>query len=155
MSEEKIKLDGIYRTRDGRKVNIYAVDGGGDYPVHGVISDEDGKWKLAAWKLCGAFSNRVGEYPADLVPYTPAKQVPLDGPEDLVVRGFFYAKKGVLSGGEEGGPHCAVRIVDTDGVTVGVGDADDVIDWNELYSRGWQYAATLDGPWHDFSKSKP
>jgi hypothetical protein len=31
-----ISMDKQYRTRDGREVRIYAVDGGGKYPIHGA-----------------------------------------------------------------------------------------------------------------------
>ena len=38
----------IYRTRDGREVRIYAVDGGGHKPIHGAIREGDG-WVAASW----------------------------------------------------------------------------------------------------------
>lgn len=28
-----------YKTRDGRKVRIYATDAGGEYPIHGAVLD--------------------------------------------------------------------------------------------------------------------
>ncbi len=37
-----------YRTRDGREVRIYAVDGGGHRPVHGAIR-EDREWVAYTW----------------------------------------------------------------------------------------------------------
>ena len=30
-----MSMDKKYRTRDGKEVRIYAVDGCGDYPIHG------------------------------------------------------------------------------------------------------------------------
>jgi hypothetical protein len=33
----KIELGKTYRTRDGREVKIYAVDGGGEFPIHGGV----------------------------------------------------------------------------------------------------------------------
>jgi hypothetical protein len=37
-----------YRTRDGREVRIYAVDGGGHKPVHGAIREGD-EWIATSW----------------------------------------------------------------------------------------------------------
>jgi hypothetical protein len=37
-----------YKTRDGREVRIYAVDGGGHRPVHGAIR-EGQVWVACAW----------------------------------------------------------------------------------------------------------
>ncbi len=37
-----------YRTRDGREVRIYAVDGGGHKPIHGAIREGD-EWFAASW----------------------------------------------------------------------------------------------------------
>ena len=37
-----------YRTRDGREVRIYAVDGGGRRPVHGAIR-EGREWVAYTW----------------------------------------------------------------------------------------------------------
>lgn len=41
-----------YKTRDGREVRIYAVDGGGAFPVHGAFGD-DGAWSVARWTKGG------------------------------------------------------------------------------------------------------
>ena len=43
-----------YKTRDGREVRIYAVDGGGTYPVHGAIF-EDLEWNHQSWAEDGRF----------------------------------------------------------------------------------------------------
>jgi hypothetical protein len=37
-----------YRTRDGREVRIYAVDGRGMWPIHGAIK-VDGGWAACTW----------------------------------------------------------------------------------------------------------
>lgn len=37
-----------YRTRDGREVRIYAVDGRGLWPIHGAIK-VDGGWAACTW----------------------------------------------------------------------------------------------------------
>lgn len=39
----KIEAGKFYRTRDGRKARVYAVDGGGEFPVHAAI------WFMSAW----------------------------------------------------------------------------------------------------------
>ena len=47
-----ILMDKQYRTRDGREVRIYAVDGCGDYPIHGAIKKEVG-WDVRVWPVTG------------------------------------------------------------------------------------------------------
>ena len=37
-----------YRTRDGREVRIYAVDGKGHSPIHGAVRDDEG-WASRLW----------------------------------------------------------------------------------------------------------
>jgi hypothetical protein len=52
------------RTRDGRKVRIYATDGDGNRPVHGAIDGEIEEWtEKGRWFPDGSES----EYGADLV----------------------------------------------------------------------------------------
>jgi hypothetical protein len=48
-----IEMGKKYRTRDGRDVRIYAVDGAGDYPVHGAVVSVDGRWVQYAWTAEG------------------------------------------------------------------------------------------------------
>lgn len=48
----KIELGKHYRTRDGREVRVYAVDGGGHYPVHGAYLSENG-WMSCIWRANG------------------------------------------------------------------------------------------------------
>ena len=52
-----ISMDKQYRTRDGRKVRIYAVDGYGDYPIHGAILTNVG-WIEHSWRKDGGGYNR-------------------------------------------------------------------------------------------------
>jgi hypothetical protein len=42
-----------YRTRDGREVRIYAVDGGGEFPVHGAIKKPGDIWDSMCWGVNG------------------------------------------------------------------------------------------------------
>ena len=47
-----INKDKQYRTRDGREVRIYAVDGSKEYPIHGAILTE-GVWYSNLWTIDG------------------------------------------------------------------------------------------------------
>jgi hypothetical protein len=38
-----------YRTRDGREVRIYAMDGGGYWPIHGAMQLSCSGWAPASW----------------------------------------------------------------------------------------------------------
>ena len=54
-------------TRGGSKVRIYAQDGGGKYPIHGAIF-EDNRWHQQKWKANGRFTLHEADNPDDLVP---------------------------------------------------------------------------------------
>jgi len=63
-----------YRTRDGRGVRIYAVDGSGDKPVHGAIANKD-KWDLHFWSSLGDWASLpLATTPLDLVEVKPRIQ---------------------------------------------------------------------------------
>jgi hypothetical protein len=47
-----IDINKKYRTRDGREVRIYAVDGDEPRPVHGAHKSQTG-WVLSCWKEDG------------------------------------------------------------------------------------------------------
>ena len=51
---KKIEVGKSYKTRNGRQVRIYAIDGSGDEPVHGAILNE-GKWSCHTWDVQGQF----------------------------------------------------------------------------------------------------
>jgi len=51
-----IELGKQYKTRDGREVRIYAVDGGGRFPVHGGLKLVDGTWRQEEWTLTGSYN---------------------------------------------------------------------------------------------------
>jgi hypothetical protein len=67
-----ISMDKQYRTRDGREVRIYAVDGGGYKEVHGAYRDAIG-WVLAYWYDDGK-SVRTVDAPYDLIEVKPRIQ---------------------------------------------------------------------------------
>ncbi len=49
----KLEAGKFYRTRDGRKARIYAVDGAGQYPAHGAILC-DSVWFMSIWTAYGS-----------------------------------------------------------------------------------------------------
>lgn len=55
-----------YRTRDGRKARVYAVDGCKPSPVHGAILTYMG-WSTCSWRSDGAIT-AAGEVSNDLLP---------------------------------------------------------------------------------------
>lgn len=58
-----------YRTRDGRKVRIYAVDGKGPSSVvHGAVNAGDG-WVPLSWHADGRYNTQTGM--ADLIEVPP------------------------------------------------------------------------------------
>ena len=57
-----------YRTRDGREVRIYAVDGSGSVPVHGAIKNTYG-WEPYQWIKDGRSYLKDG--PDDLIEVKP------------------------------------------------------------------------------------
>lgn len=65
-----IDINKKYRTRDGREVRIYAVDGGGGCPVQGTIFSKELGWLLATWSMDGCALNDI-DHPADLIEVKP------------------------------------------------------------------------------------
>lgn len=59
-----------YRTRGGHEVRIYATDGGGEYPVHGVTK-LNGEWSFNDWTECGGHEVEVDESEFDLIEVKP------------------------------------------------------------------------------------
>jgi len=70
----KIDMTKTYRTRDGREVRIYAVDGAKPYPVHGAIN-RDGEWCGSAWTQSGYYKvNALNFDDMDLIEVKPRIQ---------------------------------------------------------------------------------
>ena len=64
-----------YKTRGGREVRIYAVDGCAPYPIHGAIN-VDGKWIGSAWKVDGGYLTSTQQQDkADLIEVKPRMRV--------------------------------------------------------------------------------
>lgn len=55
METDMIDMTKTYRTRDGREVRIYAVDGAGKHCVHGAYREDD-EWHATAWTSYGDHS---------------------------------------------------------------------------------------------------
>ena len=67
----KIELGKTYRTRNGREVRIYAVDGGGSFPIHGAVLFPEG-WLEETWTPDGKPGKQViMEYEYDLIEVHP------------------------------------------------------------------------------------
>ena len=59
-----ININKKYKTRDGRNVRLLCTDGPGEYPVIGIINNED----LGEWTSLGRyFPQRPSEHPSDLI----------------------------------------------------------------------------------------
>ncbi len=59
--KKNIEVGKAYRTRGGGKARIYALDGEGDYPVHGALWIKSG-WHLATWTRSGHY---LGSYTSE------------------------------------------------------------------------------------------
>ena len=62
-----------YRTRDGREVRIYAVDGGGKDHIHGAVKNECGSWVAEQWYGGGKYAH-CGVHMKDLIEVKPRIQ---------------------------------------------------------------------------------
>ena len=63
----KIEPGKYYRTRDGHKARIYAVDGLKDCPIHGAFLGNNG-WRAAAWDSNGSvYANLAIQATIDIV----------------------------------------------------------------------------------------
>jgi hypothetical protein len=62
LTQPPISKDKKYKTRDGRDVRIYAMDGMGDYSIHGAVLVDNG-WMDVCWTKEGC--SRI--HPFDLI----------------------------------------------------------------------------------------
>lgn len=73
-----IELGKQYKTGDGREVRIYAVDGGGRFPVHGAVKLYDGTWRQEEWTPTGSYNGEKDGHTIpndlDLIEVTPRIQ---------------------------------------------------------------------------------
>jgi len=68
-----ISKDKTYRTRDGREVRIYAVDGDDWFPIHGAYKEKNG-WYTCAWSKDGFYLDSTTEHRCDLIEVKPRHQ---------------------------------------------------------------------------------
>lgn len=69
----EIKMNEEYTTSDGKEVRIYAIDGGGRYPIHGAVCDSC-DWTAQEWTSEGKFhSGSTSQDDWDLV--VPIKNI--------------------------------------------------------------------------------
>jgi hypothetical protein len=64
-----IEMNRTYKTRDGREVRIYAVDGSGEHSVHGSTFDLRG-WASKVWRRDGSVTG-CGLHDGDLIEVKP------------------------------------------------------------------------------------
>lgn len=64
MKETKFVTDKTYVTRDGRMARIYAIDGGGVWPIHGAIFTGS-EWEATCWTKDGC-TREIAESNDDL-----------------------------------------------------------------------------------------
>jgi hypothetical protein len=65
-----IQVGKFYKTRNGLKVRIYALDGGKPYSVHGAYQATDGGWSLTSWTSGGMYRDlldTLGTHDFDIV----------------------------------------------------------------------------------------
>lgn len=61
-----------YKTRDGCRARVYAVDGGGAWPIHGAVEHAGGAWISRAWDATGCYTDGGGSG-CGLMPPEPEK----------------------------------------------------------------------------------
>lgn len=66
----KVEMGKTYRTREGNAVRIYAVDCGGDYPVHAAFLDAERGWQVNCYTSAGETLKDV-TMQADLIEVKP------------------------------------------------------------------------------------
>ncbi len=71
----KVELGKQYKLRNGTEARVYAVDGIGDYPVHGAVLNEHG-WIIRTWREDGRcwMSGHSRDEPYDLIEVRPRIQ---------------------------------------------------------------------------------
>jgi hypothetical protein len=103
-NDTKVLIGESYKTRDGRDVRIYAVDGGSPKPIHGSYWDSDTQlWVMASWDSHGKY-DITSEDPGilDLVSLTSQRTNTLtETPTTAEVVAVNYQQYGVYVEGNE------------------------------------------------------
>jgi len=71
------------RTRDNRRVRIYATDGGGFYSIHGAVASGNSYWEPMTWTENGVWRAQSNLHRNDLVPYAPTVTWLVECPEGV------------------------------------------------------------------------
>lgn len=66
----KVEMGKEYRTREGREVRLYALDGGGTYPVQGAVRDGTG-WIQQSWAESGVWMTSEADHDNNLEEVKP------------------------------------------------------------------------------------
>ena len=117
----KIEPGKFYKTRDGRKVRIYAVDGENAFPVHAALY-EGGNWFIHDYTLDGKFDSTFSD--SDLISEWPEEMERtywINVYEDSSVMGCWSTKEYADHHAEEGRIACVpvtIRFKAGDGIDV-------------------------------------
>lgn len=95
-----IQLDKKYRTRNGREVRIYAVDGGRGDEVHGAFL-LDGFWALVSWRKNGAYLTGSDDTVFDLIEVVPERPKMKAYINKMGVVGFSGGHSSILAYGSD------------------------------------------------------
>ena len=66
-----IEINKQYQLANGREFRLYAVDGGGLFPVQGAYLDPNGTWQVQFWTSEGRFSGSYPDHKFNLVEIRP------------------------------------------------------------------------------------
>jgi hypothetical protein len=93
-ASNKIDITKEYKTRDGRKVKLFAISDDVNHPVVGQILDADKQWFNENWTLEGKLYNDEGESFGDLVEVKKSEKFIIDGIEvDFSGNGVYLYDK--------------------------------------------------------------
>ena len=59
---KRIEVGKTYKTRNGREVRIYAVDGGKRDPIHGAVMKTNGQWVSYSWRADGHYLEQDSDW---------------------------------------------------------------------------------------------
>lgn len=105
-----ISMDKKYRTRDGREVRLYAVNGGGNYPVHGAIDGGGDAWHLEAWAIDGKqHDDAPGPQSGDLIEINPYDHLRKGDRVLVSIDGGSIVRRYFSHVGEDGRPHAFIN----------------------------------------------
>jgi hypothetical protein len=81
----KIDKNKTYRTKDGKEVRIYAIEGTKNFAIHGAYK-EYGSWQIDEWTEMGRYCDDSKDSVFDLIEYDPTANIPEYTIEELISR---------------------------------------------------------------------